>query len=139
LQALWNDLSALDPSRAWKATRTFVEKPRQSVPFLQTVLWPHPPFDKRRLDRLLADLDSGEFPIREHARNELGKLGALAEPALRRTLDSKPSLEVRRQALALLDQIEKEAVSPEALRSSRVTAVLERIGTPESVARMALA
>ena len=65
---------------------------------------------------------------------ELRQLGELAKPALRWTLEAKPSLEVRRQVLLLLEQIEEDARSPESLRIIRVTTVLERIGTAESMA-----
>jgi WD40 repeat protein len=134
LQALWTDLSALEPARAWPAMCRLIESPRQSVAFLQTVLNPHPPLDRRRLDRWLANLDSDQFAVRETARKELIQLADLAKPGLRRTLDGKPSLEVRRQVLLLLEQIEDQARSPDSLRILRVTTVLERIGTADSMA-----
>jgi WD40 repeat protein len=132
LQSLWTALSAADPSRAWQAMRTFVEIPRQSVPFLRTVLLPHPPIDQRRLKPLLTDLDSASFAVREQARKELAGFGELAEPAMLRVLEDKPSLEVRRRVLELLEEIEKERKSPDSLRLLRATTVLERIGTAEA-------
>lgn len=89
--------------------------------------------DRRRLEQLLADLDSEQFSVRRQARKELGQFGELAEPALRRLLAGKPSLEVRRQALALLERLETASASAESLRLSRAVIVLERIGDAPSV------
>ncbi|HTU22763.1 MAG TPA: WD40 repeat domain-containing protein [Gemmataceae bacterium] len=133
-RAFWKDLSSTDVSVAWRAVHALVVAPRQSVPFLQTMLRPYPPVDQRQLKRWLTDLDSDVFLEREQARRALSKLGELAEPALRRTLKANPSLEVRRQLLLLLEQIDDQARWPDSLRILRGTAVLERIGTAESMA-----
>jgi hypothetical protein len=61
----------------------------------------------------------------------LESLGALAEPALRKALEVKPSPEMRRTIESLL---EKLAATPSGdhLRALRVIEVLERIGTAEA-------
>jgi hypothetical protein len=60
---------------------------------------------------------------------ELRKLGWLAESALRKFLEGKPSLEARKRARELLDRAGKAELAPEALRVLRGMEVLERIGT----------
>jgi hypothetical protein len=133
LQKAWSNLASAEATTGWAAVQALRDDPARSVPFLRTVLRPHRHIDHGLLDRLLVDLDSDQFTVREQARKGLSQFGELAEPALRRRLDGKPSLEVRRQLFALLERIANEARSPESLRVLRVTAVLERIDTPESV------
>src|SRR5262249_11071479 len=45
------------------------------------------------------------FAVRERATGELEELGVLAEPALRRRLTGKPSLELRRRVDKLLERL----------------------------------
>ncbi len=47
--------------------------------------------DPKMVERLLTDLNSETFAVREKATQELTKLGDLAEPALRKTLQSNPA------------------------------------------------
>ena len=54
----------------------------------------------------------------------------VAEPALRKVLTGKPSLEARRRAEALLEKLRGPVTSPEHLRALRVVEVLEHVGTP---------
>jgi hypothetical protein len=118
--------------RRWVSMRSLMATPRQSVPFLQTMLQPIAPPDRRRVARLLADLDNEVFEKRRQASDALLQLGELVEPELRKTLEEKPTLEVRRRVLMLLEQIERQTTSPQALRILRVTAVLERLDDAES-------
>jgi hypothetical protein len=80
--------------------------------------------------RLIADLDSDHFMIRQKATEELSKLGGAVIPALRRALDDKPSLEVRRRVQQSLDQARDW--TPERLRPHRAIPALERIGTSQA-------
>jgi hypothetical protein len=77
-------------------------------------------------------LDDGRFSIRQQAAQELEKLGELASPALRRTLEKKPTVEVRRRVEVLLDLADAQHLSPEGLRTVRAVEVLERVGNPEA-------
>lgn len=77
--------------------------------------------------RLISDLDSNEFAVREQATRKLEELGELAEPALRRAIKKPPSLEVRRRSEALLAKV------PGARwRVVRAVAVLEHVERPEA-------
>ena len=60
----------------------------------------------------------------------------MAGPALRKTLKSKPSLELRRRAEAILDAIDKQILPPERLRVLRAIEALEMIGTDDAKAML---
>ena len=60
------------------------------------------------------------------------KLGELAEGALRRLVESKPSVEAGRRAEELLDKLRGGRASGELLRSLRAVEVLEDVGTPQA-------
>src|SRR5262249_44853029 len=61
------------------------------------------------------------------------KLGVEVEPALRRILDGKPSLEMRRRVEALLRDLPcQTAMTPDALRQLRAIQTLEQIGSAEA-------
>jgi hypothetical protein len=130
LEALWADLASEDAARAYRAVWSLAAAPRQSVPFLELRLRPVPRLDPSKVTRLLADLDSDRFAVRQQAAAELERLEAAAEPALRRALEGRPSLETRRRLERLLARL--ETWSPERLRTLRAVEALERAGTPEA-------
>jgi HEAT repeat protein len=111
----------------WGLART----PEKTLSVLKDRIRPVKAVGRERLNRLIEDLDSDQFAIREQATAELEKLGELAEPTLRRILQGKPTLEQRRRIepiLAKLDAIP----SGEVMRSLRAVRVLEYAGTPEA-------
>ncbi len=114
----WDDLAA-DAHKAFAARWTLATAPDQAVPLLRERLKPAQAADAERVRKLIADLDSGQFAVRERARKGLADLGELAEPALRRTLADKPSLEARRQIQGLLDNLRAPVTRPETLRALR--------------------
>jgi RNA polymerase sigma factor (sigma-70 family) len=134
LDGCWADLLLEDAARAYLAIRKLSQVPELAVAYLGKHLAPASPADEKQLARLIADLDSEQFEVRDRATAELEKLGELAGPACRRTLEGQPALEGRRRLEALLAKQEKEAWFPtgERLRALRVTEVLERIATAEA-------
>jgi hypothetical protein len=99
---------------------------------LKERLQPARPAEPARLRRLLADLGSEGFPVRNRAQAELEALGDLAEPALRQALKGKPALEVERRIQGLLGKLRGPVQRPDTRRAVRAVAVLEDIGTPEA-------
>src|SRR5262249_44269815 len=93
--------------------------PEEAVRLFRSGLRPFPPGPSRAgIDRLIADLDAGEFATRDRAREALERLGELAEAALREARAKKPPLEQARHIERLLDRIdgpETEAEQPRAL------------------------
>jgi WD40 repeat protein len=134
LSRLWADLAGPDAPRGYRAVRTLSAAPNQAVPFLRERLRPVP--DEPHA-RLIADLGSGKFAVREAAVKELARLGFRAEAALRKALREKPPLEVRRRAESLLALLDKQPLPPEQLRQTRAVQVLEQTGT--AAARQVLA
>jgi hypothetical protein len=61
-----------------------------------------PPPGPAQLSRLIQDLQASRFSTRQAATVELEKIGPVAEPALRKVLESQPSLEVSRRIEAIL-------------------------------------
>src|SRR5262249_7483471 len=88
--------------------------------------------DPQKIRRLIADLDDDVFAVREAAQKALAKLGAVAEPVLRETLDNNPSAETRRRIEGLLAIYTLGAPDPEILRRLRAVQVLEQLATPEA-------
>jgi hypothetical protein len=130
LRELWTDLAGPDARKAHRAVRALSEDP-VAVEFLRKQLVPAALPDEPRVAKLIADLDSDSFDVREKAGRELERLEALAEAPLRKALAGRPSPEVQRRAEALLGAL-SAGVAPTTLRTIRATAVLEYIATPEA-------
>jgi RNA polymerase sigma factor (sigma-70 family) len=123
-QGLWDDLATADSERAYRAMQTLMADLRRGVAFLRTHVRPVPTPDPQRLARLLTDLDSEQFAVREKAAAGLADMGEAAEPALRERLGDKPSLETRRRLEQLLERLRGAARH----RQSRAIEILERVG-----------
>jgi RNA polymerase sigma factor (sigma-70 family) len=129
LEALWSSLSGADAARAYQSILTLASAPELAVPLLTERLARKPEVDAGRIARLLARLDGEDFTDRERATDELRKLGWIAEPALQKLLEGKPSPEARKRAQELLSGIRTGEPTPDLLRLLRGIEVLERIGT----------
>ena len=132
LAELWTDLANRDAVHAQKAVGELVRTPDSALALLAGKLTPVPAPPRQHLRNFLADLDSDEFTRRDQATCELEKLGEMAEPALRKALKEKPSLETRKRMEALLEKIDGQILTPEQLRIIRALQVLETIATPEA-------
>ncbi len=130
LAACWEDLASPQATRAYLAVQRLMRNPALSAAFLGKRLMPVPVVDKKRLARLIADLDSNSFQIRQGATAELEKLGGSAAAALRAALADKISLEVRQRVQKLVDKL--AIWTPERLRALRGLEVLEGIGSRAS-------
>ncbi|HMF16983.1 MAG TPA: hypothetical protein VKE98_07230, partial [Gemmataceae bacterium] len=87
--------------------------------------------DYKRIDPLIADLNSDQFNVRQKASRELENMGEVIEAALRKGLLKKGSLEYRRRIEGLLQKL-NQPPSGAQLRIIRVLTVLERMGTKAS-------
>ena len=99
-ELLWADLTGDNAASAFQAFGALSRDPGHAVALLQRHLRPATAPDAGRLARLMAQLDSDQFPDREKASRELQDLGHLAEPALRRLLAKPPSPEAQPPGLA---------------------------------------
>ncbi|MCI0742591.1 MAG: sigma-70 family RNA polymerase sigma factor [Gemmataceae bacterium] len=130
MEATWNDLASEDAPKAGQAVWALVAD--SSMDFLKKQLRPLKSVDGKRLARLIEDLDSAQFEVRQRAAKELDALADLAEPALRKALSGQPTLEARQRLKQLLDKLEGPITSPKLLREFRAVEVLEKIGGAEA-------
>jgi WD40 repeat protein len=131
--ACWRALAGDDATTAYDAILALVRTPEKALPLLRQHLQPVAVIEPRRLERLVADLDSKDFSTREKASNELEKLGDMAKGALRKALDTRPALEPRQRIDKLLDRLATiQVTSADLLQALRGVEVLERIGSAEA-------
>jgi WD40 repeat protein len=131
LQSLWTDLAA-DAARAHRAVWSLASAPEAAVRLLRDRVRPMAEPDAGQLARLLVELDSEEFAVRDQATDRLAELGELATPALREALAAGPAPEARRRIGRLLDATGGPTLTSEQLRALRSVEVLERCATPEA-------
>jgi hypothetical protein len=126
-------LADADAAKAWRAVWRLANAPQDALAFLRGRVKPYPTAAADVTRKLLADVDSDSFKVREAAVKRLKELGLQAEPALRSALGAKPSLEQRRRIEELLAALrEPSPPTAEELRQLRALIVLERIGTPDA-------
>jgi dipeptidyl aminopeptidase/acylaminoacyl peptidase len=128
--ALWSDLASDDASKAGKAILALGQGGADSVAELKKRLEPIAPADPKLMRKLLTDLDSEQFSVREKARWELELLGDLALPVLREYAGKRLTLEAQRRVEALLEKRTGLVQESEVLRSLRAIEALEQIGSP---------
>jgi hypothetical protein len=126
----WDDLGDADGVRALRARWALAAAPVEAVALVKRRLPPARLADAVRLLRLLKDLGSERFAVRDKAQAELAALGEAAEPALRQALTDEQPLEIRRRLQKLLDRLSGPLTRPEARRAVRAVALLESLGTP---------
>jgi dipeptidyl aminopeptidase/acylaminoacyl peptidase len=130
LEQAWTDLHSEDAAVAFRAMRRLAAAPAQALPFLRLRLGPVQAADPKRVRRLVADLDSDDFAVREKATAELVKLGDRAVGALHQVLKETTSAEAGRRIQEVLRG--RGNLTPEHLLATRAAEVLESIGTPEA-------
>jgi hypothetical protein len=134
LDARWTELADPDPARAYPAVYALASDPARSLPMLEKRLTTSRPgtVTQAGLQKMIADLDSDEFEVREKASVDLDQAGQQAQAALVRLVSNPPSLEAKRRAQRLLARLDRAGVAPEALLALRSVQALEYIGTREA-------
>jgi RNA polymerase sigma factor (sigma-70 family) len=130
LEDLRTDLAAADGHRAYRALWTLVAAQDQAVALFRDQPRPVSAADPQRVAKLLADLDSNAFDVREKATKELQKMGETSLSPLHKALASPPSLEVRHRIEQLLETLDDSPT--EQIYKVRAVEVLEQIGSPEA-------
>jgi WD40 repeat protein len=129
---LWIDLNGDDGKKMQDAIGILAESADSTLPFLREHVAPTTAGNSQRIRHLIDELDSNSFRVREQASGELERLAELAESALRKALESSPSVEAKRRIERLLVKLETPLLSGAQLQAVRVTTLLERIGTSEA-------
>jgi len=95
LQQLWEDLAAPDHRRAYQAVEQLAGVPAQSIALLAGQVKPDATVDATEVARLIEDLRSERFAVRDRATQTLEKWRWLASPALKTALATETTLEGR--------------------------------------------
>jgi WD40 repeat protein len=131
IDRLWNDLAGADAHKAYQAIWALAAKPDKSIPLLRDRLKPVAAVDAGKIQRWIADLDSGQFSVRQAALTELEKLGGQAEMPVQKALGGKVSLETRRRLEQVLKTVQGVPGST-TVRHLRAIMVLELVASPEA-------
>jgi RNA polymerase sigma factor (sigma-70 family) len=127
----WDDLASTDAARAARALTRLQAAPLEAVALVRRQVRHVALIAPEILERLIKDLDSADFTRRQQATMALAKLGHLAEPALKKVLEDRPSVESRRRIEGLLDMLPTdEPASVDELRGLRAVELLERLAHP---------
>jgi WD40 repeat protein len=129
----WLALAGGDAGRAYDGICTLAAG-KDTVAFLKARLPLLRPVEAKQVQQLLADLGSDTFAVRARAMHELELLQELAVPALEKSLEQQPLLEVRLRVEQLLAKVApgKLTANSERLRWLRALEALERLGTPQA-------
>jgi WD40 repeat protein len=130
----WEDLASADGEKAHRAAWTLITNPEKAAALLKDRVKPGFDVMDREVARLIPDLDSDEFAVREKASKALATLGELAVPALEKAKNDKPSAEAKRRIENLLESSKGKGFDPGRARSGRALEVLEALGTTEAKA-----
>jgi hypothetical protein len=132
LRAAWDALGGEDGAKAFQAVWELADS-EKGVTFLSAQLAPaKASADPATVAKLIVDLDSDTFTVREKASHELEKLGFEAEAALKKLAADPPSLNAKRTAERLLEKLKGGVTTPEARQMLRAVEVLERAATPKA-------
>jgi WD40 repeat protein len=131
-EAVWENLAGADAAKAAQGVRLLATAPKQGATMLAGRLKPTAPVEPEKLARLVADLESERFAVRQEAATGLVKVGEQAIPALQKVLASQPTIEMRLRVEGLLDKLTGGTLTAEQLRVVRSVEALERMATPEA-------
>jgi WD40 repeat protein len=134
LRELWKVLAGEDAQLAYQARWLLSAAPKQTLPLLRQELRAVPWQDAEQVKAWIAQLDSPLFKERSKAMQKLEEGDESVARALRKALEQKPSLEVRRRIDLLLGKLEGLPTSGEKLRTLRAIVILEAIGGDEALA-----
>jgi hypothetical protein len=137
LDALWDQLGSEQSSEAFRAIAALSQAPKDSLALLRKRVRPAREDGAASVPKLIADLDSDTFAVREKASGELARRGPAVVPALRTALAKQPSPEAERRIEALLETLQRgklhELMNTEDRRALRAIVVLEQIGYSEAL------
>jgi hypothetical protein len=136
LDMLWQDLASADAVQAGKAIARLQEAGTAAAVMLKARVQPIAPPDPKLLKKLLSNLESDKFAMREQAGQELLRLGDLALPVLRQVLKNTPPLETEKRVTKLAARLEGPTADTKVLQLLRAIEVLEEIAGPEAQAAL---
>ncbi len=134
LDAGWNSLMTDDAKSAYESIRCLAASSDKMLPYMEKKLQPVVSADPECVAKLIRDLDSDRFAVRDQAFKELEKLGELAIGTCRKALAANVTLEAHNRLESLLKKQEQEkfSPSPQRLQVLRALEALELAGTPKA-------
>ena len=78
---LWEDLASTDAAAVFRAIAILRRHPKSALTLLRERLQPIAQVNPERIQQQIAELDSGEFAVRDRAMKDLERLAEFAEPA----------------------------------------------------------
>lgn len=136
LAEAWEALTETDAKVGYKAQSRFLTEPSKAVEWFAARLAPAVRPNPAHINKLIADLDSDDFTLRERATADLAENGPSATAALREVIAKSASVEARRRAEGLLRDMRNGIIPPRELRALRAVEVLEWIATKQARAHL---
>lgn len=106
-QKLWDELASTDDAAFSRALLRLAASPKETVAFLKDRVKPVA-VDAARVEQLLKEMDSREFPVRARAEEDLEYLGKFARPLLEKALKEDRPLEVKKRVQDLVARLPKD-------------------------------
>jgi WD40 repeat protein len=125
-------LGSSDASNAQRGMEYLYRRPAEAVKQCAERITQKAGTPVERITKLIGDLASEDFPVRQAALKTLEAVGGEAAAELRQAAEKSGSPEVRKLAGEALTKIEASAPSADDLRGLRAVEVLENIGTAEA-------
>jgi WD40 repeat protein len=136
LERAWVIFATEETPRGHETMWRCIASAKQAVPHLTKYL---PTEDPERVKKLFKDLDSGHFPTRLAAQNELAKKGRWMEGRYDAAIANPPSLEYKRRVEELKEKLnakDSPSIARERLRVRRIMLMCEQVGSPEAIAAL---
>jgi len=135
LTTLWTDLANPDYEKADNAWRRLGAAGDNAIPMLREQIRAIavPPVDMKRIEKLVAELDSAKFATRDQAIKELMAVGELAIVPLQRLMEKPPSAEARERANLILKKLGEPVLTPERQRVLDAIDLLEQVRTAAAI------
>jgi RNA polymerase sigma factor (sigma-70 family) len=130
---LERDLFNLNAASALPSMQRLAANPDIAVAVFRTMLKPatSAPTDEL-LDRLVSELGSENYRVREAASRQLGEFGEMAAMGLKTRFAKSTDVEVRSRIVKLLDKLNSATPTAEEIAESRAFEILEQINTPDA-------
>ena len=136
LEKAWDTLSSEETARVHETLWRCIASSKEAVPHLTKYLHTD---DPERIKKLFKDLDSGHYPTRMGAQNELAKKGRWMEGRYDSAIANPPSLEYKRRIEVLKEKLNAQdspSIARERLRVRRIMMICEQVGSPEAIAAL---
>lgn len=129
-QGTWQDLTGKDVAKAFRAQWRCVADPDRTLRELRRRWQPAP--DKKRVARLISDLNCSLYKVRAGAAAELKRIGPGVMSHLADALKNVKVTETRRRLERLLRELTTVELAPENLWKIRAVTILEQIDAGEA-------